>query len=57
MEYIMTEDIFEKAFGKAQQNAASAGSGANIDNAIRQQAKALLNSEKKTRGWKKETKS
>lgn len=52
----MRAKTLEKAYGKAEQNAASAGSGANIDNAIRQQAKSLLNSEKKTRGWSQEEK-
>lgn len=53
----MRAKTLEKSYGKAEQNAASAGSGANIDNAIRQQAKSLLNSEKKTRGWSQEEKA
>lgn len=39
---------------KAQRQANSAGSGANIDNATRQQIKSILNNPKKQRGFSKE---
>lgn len=45
-----SEDI-AKAVLKAQRQAESAGSGANIDNATRQQFKAILNNDKKLRGF------
>lgn len=45
-----SEDI-AKAVLKAQRQAEAAGSGANIDNATRQQFKAILNNDKKLRGF------
>jgi hypothetical protein len=45
-----SEDIV-KAVLKAQRQAEAAGSGANIDNATRQQFKAILNNDKKIRGF------
>jgi muramidase (phage lysozyme) len=48
-----SEDI-AKALIKAQRQAESAGSGANIDNATRQQFKAILNNDKKLRGFNAE---
>ena len=48
-----SEDI-AKAIIKAQRQADAAGSGANIDNATRQQFKAILNSDKRSRGFNAE---
>lgn len=48
-----SEDI-ARAVLKAQRQADAAGSGANIDNATRQQFKAILNNEKKLRGFNEE---
>lgn len=46
--------MLEEALVKAERQAASAGSGGNIDNAIRQQIKSILNSPKKSLGLKPE---
>jgi muramidase (phage lysozyme) len=45
-----SEDI-ARAVLKAERQAGSAGSGGNIDNATRQQFKAILNNDKKMRGF------
>ncbi len=45
-----SEDI-DEALDKAQRQAASGGSGGNINNAIRQQLKSLRNNKKKMTGW------
>lgn len=50
----MRSDEIAKALIKAQRQAESAGSGANIDNATRQQFKAILNNEKRSRGFNDE---
>lgn len=42
------------ALEKAKMQAESTGSGANIDNAMRQQFKQVINNPKKTRGWTQE---
>jgi hypothetical protein len=44
-------DQIESATSRAELNAAATGSGANIDNATRQQIKNLLNNPKKLRGY------
>jgi len=41
----------EQALTKSQLNAASGGTGSNIDNAMRQQIKSLLNSPKRIKGF------
>jgi hypothetical protein len=43
-------EIIEEALEKAKNNAAVSGTGGNIDNAIRQQFRSILNSPKKSRG-------
>jgi muramidase (phage lysozyme) len=50
------EDI-AKAVLKAQRQAEAAGSGANIDNATRQQFRSILNNDKKLRGFNAEEKA
>jgi muramidase (phage lysozyme) len=47
----MRSDEIAKAVIKAQRQAESAGSGANIDNATRQNFKAILNNDKRSRGF------
>lgn len=44
-------EIIAKAVQKAERNAGSTGSGGNIDNALRQGIKSILNSDKKSRGF------
>lgn len=44
-------EIIEEAVTKAQNRAASTGSGGNADNAIRQNIRAILDSPKKSRGF------
>lgn len=44
-------DKIAEALAKAENNAAAAGTGGNIDNAIRQQIKAIKNSPSKRRGF------
>lgn len=44
-------DLIADAMGRAELQAGSAGSGSNIDNAIRQQIKSILNNPKKLRGF------
>ncbi len=44
-------ELLADALDKAQLNAASSGSGGNIDNAIRQQIKAILTNPSKARGF------
>lgn len=46
----------ERAIEKAERAAASSGSGANINNAVRQHLKALRNNEKEMRGWSSDEK-
>jgi len=50
----MRSDQIAKALIKAQRQAEAAGSGANIDNATRQQFKAILNSDSRSRGFNAE---
>jgi hypothetical protein len=50
----MRSDEIAKAVIKAQRQAESAGSGANIDNATRQNFKAILNNDKRSRGFNAE---
>lgn len=47
-------DLVAEALSKAELQASSAGSGGNIDNAIRQQFKSILNNPKKLRGFSAE---
>lgn len=47
-------ELIDTALEKADRQAASAGSGANIDNATRQRLKELANDPKKTRGFSDE---
>jgi hypothetical protein len=47
-------ETISKAMEKAERQAASSGSGANIDNAIRQRLKEILNNDKKRRGFSKD---
>jgi len=47
-------ELIAEALRKAELQASSAGSGSNIDNAIRQQIKSLLNNPKKVRGFSAE---
>lgn len=44
-------EALEKALTRAERQAGSAGSGGNIDNAMRQQVKSLLNNDKMMRGF------
>lgn len=44
-------NVVAEALTKAQRNADSTGSGGNINNAIKQQFKAILNSKSKSRGF------
>ena len=44
-------ELISEAMIKAERQAASAGSGSNIDNATRQQIKSILNNPKKSRGY------
>lgn len=46
--------LIDEAMAKAELQASSAGSGGNIDNAMRQQIKSLLNNPKKLRGFSAE---
>lgn len=48
-------ETVEAATNKAELQAASTGSGSNIDNAVRQQFKAILNSPTKRRGFSQDT--
>lgn len=47
-------EMIEQALGKADLRAASTGSGGNIDNATRQNIRAILDNQKKARGFTKE---
>lgn len=47
-------DMIEEAVTKATRRAASTGSGGNVDNAIRQNIRAILDNPKKIRGFTKE---
>lgn len=44
-------NVIQEAMQKAERNAAGTGSGGNINNAIRQQFKAILNSKSRSRGF------
>jgi hypothetical protein len=47
-------EMLEEALEKAERRAASTGSGGNIDNAIRQNVRAILDNPKKARGFTKD---
>jgi hypothetical protein len=51
---VKKQDTIDEAVARATRNADASGSGGNIDNAIRQQFKNILNSEKKRRGFTKD---
>lgn len=51
---VKKQDAIDEALARATRNADAVGSGGNVDNAIRQQFKAILNNPKKRRGFSKD---
>ncbi len=47
-------ELLDTALVKAERRAASTGSGGNVDNAIRQNVRGILDNPNKTRGWSKD---